>query len=48
MPATIGQWIIKKTLSSGPTCKVKLGVHPETNEQVAIKIFNEMNKETKD
>ena len=41
MSGTIGKWTIKRTLGSGATCKVKLGVDPLTKQQVAIKIMND-------
>ncbi|KAL9644043.1 hypothetical protein ABK040_005511 [Willaertia magna] len=36
----IGPFILKKTLGEGSTGKVKLGVHKDTGQKVAIKIIN--------
>lgn len=41
MPGKIGRFEVKRTLGSGASCKVKLGVDTETGRQVAIKIMNQ-------
>ena len=38
-PKTLGDYIIKKTIGKGTFSKVKLGVHKETKQKVAIKIL---------
>jgi len=38
-PKTLGNYIIKKTIGKGTFSKVKLGVHKETKQKVAIKIL---------
>lgn len=49
MPGTIGRFQIKRTLGSGATCKVKLGVDTETNENVAVKIIkDDLDEKTKE
>jgi len=41
MPGKIGRFEVHKTLGSGASCKVKLGVDTETGKKVAIKIIND-------
>lgn len=41
MPGQIGQYRIIRTLGQGGSCKVKLGIHNETGEKVAVKIMND-------
>ena len=41
MPGQIGQYRIIRTLGHGGSCKVKLGIHNETGEKVAVKIMND-------
>ena len=38
-PKTLGDYIIKKTIGKGTFSKVKLGIHKETKQKVAIKIL---------
>merc|ERR1712166_987893 len=48
MPGQIGEWTVQRTLGSGASCKVKLGVNKESNRKVAIKIMNDnMDEEEK-
>jgi len=41
MPGKIGKYEVIRTLGSGASCKVKLGLDTETNERVAIKIMKD-------
>jgi serine/threonine protein kinase len=41
MPGEIGKYKVGRTLGSGASCKVKLGVDAETGRSVAIKIMNQ-------
>ena len=41
MPGKIGRFETIKTLGTGVTCKVKLGVDTETGRNVAIKILKD-------
>ena len=41
MPGTIDKFQIKKTLGTGMTCKVKLGVDSDTGDNVAVKIIRD-------
>lgn len=40
MPGKIGKYSIGRTLGSGASCKVKLGLDTETGRKVAVKIMN--------
>lgn len=40
MPGTIGKFQVLRTLGSGASCKVKLGIDTSTGRKVAIKIMN--------
>ena len=40
MPGKIGKFEVNRTLGSGASCKVKLGLDTSTGRQVAIKIMN--------
>jgi serine/threonine protein kinase len=40
MPGTIGKYQVLRTLGSGASCKVKLGVDSESGRKVAIKIMH--------
>jgi serine/threonine protein kinase len=41
MPGTINQYEIRRTLGTGFSCKVKLGVDTTNNRKVAIKIIKD-------
>ena len=41
MPATLGKYQILRTLGSGASCKVKLGLDTESGRKVAIKIIKD-------
>jgi serine/threonine protein kinase len=41
MPGSIGKYQIGRTLGSGASCKVKLGVDSTTGKKVAVKIIKE-------
>ena len=41
MPGEIGKYQIGRTLGSGASCKVKLGVDSTTGKKVAVKIMKE-------
>ena len=41
MPGTIGTYQVGKTLGTGASCKVKLGVDSKTGKKVAIKLMSE-------
>ena len=41
MPGEIGKYKVGRTLGSGASCKVKLGLDAETGRNVAIKIMNQ-------
>ena len=41
MPGKIGRFEVIRTLGSGASCKVKLGLNTETGRKVAIKIMND-------
>jgi serine/threonine protein kinase len=41
MKKRIGKYEILRTLGSGASCKVKLGLDTTTNRKVAIKIMND-------
>ena len=41
MPGRIGRFEVYKTLGSGASCKVKLGVDTQTGKKVAVKIIND-------
>ena len=38
---TIGRFELRKTLGSGASCKVKLGIDTATGNKVAVKILND-------
>ena len=40
MPGTLGKYQILRTLGSGGSCKVKLGINMQTGEKVAVKIMS--------
>lgn len=47
MPGTLGKYKILRTLGSGGSCKVKLGIHMQTGEKVAVKIMSaQMDRKT--
>jgi serine/threonine protein kinase len=41
MPGNIGKYNVMRTLGSGASCKVKLGLDRETGRKVAIKVMND-------
>lgn len=41
MPGKIGRFEILRTLGSGASCKVKLGVDADTGRKCAVKIMND-------
>lgn len=41
MPGKIGRYDILRTLGTGASCKVKLGLDTETGRKVAVKIIND-------
>ena len=41
MPGKIGRFEVMRTLGSGASCKVKLGLNTETGRKVAIKVMND-------
>lgn len=40
MPGILGKYQILRTLGSGGSCKVKLGINMNTGEKVAVKIMS--------
>lgn len=41
MPGTIGRFQVLRTLGSGASCKVKLGIDSESGRKVAIKVMHQ-------
>ena len=41
MPGKLGKYEVLRTLGSGASCKVKMGMDSESGKKVAIKIMND-------
>ena len=41
MPGKIGRFEISRTLGSGASCKVKLGLDTDSGRKVAVKVMND-------
>lgn len=41
MPGTLGKYQVLRTLGSGASCKVKMGLDTDSGRKVAIKIMND-------
>lgn len=37
---SIGKYEIRRTLGTGASCKVKLGIDPDSGRNVAVKLMN--------